>query len=98
MRSVGYGVPVLMGRGTRLLVVVMLTLVSLVPAGCGGSQPGAVRRGAVVVTPASGVFDEPVHIVVSHVGADQELTVRLQSVDATGAVFSAQARFRSDGA
>ena len=87
-----------MGRGRRLLVVVVLTLVSFVQAGCGGSQPGPVRRGAVVATPASGVFDEPVHIVVSHVGADRELTLRLQSVDATGAVFSAQATFRSSGA
>jgi dienelactone hydrolase len=32
------------------------------------------------------------------VGADRELTVRLQSIDATGASFSAQATFRSDGA
>jgi hypothetical protein len=52
----------------------------------------------VHATPASGVFDEPVHIVITHVGADRELTVRLQSVDATGALFSAQAPFRSNGA
>ncbi len=52
----------------------------------------------VVATPVSGVFDQPVHIVVSHVGADRELTVRLRSVDATGTLFSAQATFRSNGA
>jgi Acyl-CoA thioester hydrolase/BAAT N-terminal region len=90
-------VPVLMGRRWRLLVVVMLALIAFAQAGCGGSHPGPVR-GVVLVTPASGVFDEPVHIVVSHVGADRELTVRLQSIDGTGASFSAQATFRSDGA
>jgi dienelactone hydrolase len=86
-----------MGRGRRLLVVVMLTLVAFVQEGCGGSHPGPVR-GVVLTRPASGVFDEPVHIVVTHVGADRELTVRLQSVDATGALFSAQATFRSNAA
>jgi dienelactone hydrolase len=90
-------VPVLMGRRWRLLVVVMLALIAFTQAGCGGSHPGPVR-GVVLVTPASGVFDEPAHIVVSHVGADRELTVRLHSIDATGASFSAQATFRSDGA
>jgi dienelactone hydrolase len=92
------GVLVLMGRGTRLLVVVTLTLIAFVQAGCGSSHAGAGRRGVVRATPASGVFDEPVHILVTHVGADRELTVRLQSVDATGALFSAQATFRSNGA
>jgi dienelactone hydrolase len=91
------GVVVLMGRGTRLLVVVTLTLIAFVQAGCGGSHAGAGRRGVVRATPASGVFDEPVHIVITHVGADRELTVRLQSVDATGALFSAHATFRSNG-
>ena len=86
-----------MGRGWRLLVVVVLALSAFGQAGCGGSNPGPVR-GVVLATPASGVFDEPVHIVVSHVGADRELTVRLQSVDATGVLFRAQATFRSNGA
>lgn len=88
----------LIGRGWRLLVVVMLALIAFAQAGCGGSHAGAGRRGVVSTTPASGVFDEPVHIVITHVGADRELTVRLQSVDATGALFSAQATFRSNGA
>jgi dienelactone hydrolase len=39
-----------------------------------------------------------VRIVVSHVGAHREVTVRLQSVDATGVLFSAQTTFRSNGA
>jgi dienelactone hydrolase len=86
-----------MGRGWRLLVVVTLALIAFVQAGCGGSRPGAVR-GVVLATPASGVFDQPVHIVVTHVGVDRELTVRLRSVDATGALFTAQATFRSNAA
>ena len=88
----------MVGRGWRLLVVVMLALMAFAQAGCGGSHAGAGRRGVVSATPASGVFDEPVHILITHVGADRELTVRLQSVDATGALFSAQATFRSNGA
>ena len=67
------GVLVLMGRGTRLLVAVMLTLSAFVQAACGGSHPGPVRPGVVLATPASGVFDQPVHIVVSHVGAHREV-------------------------
>ena len=86
-----------MGRRWRLLVVVMLVLIAFAPAGCGGSHPGPVR-GVVVATPASGVFDQSVHIVVSHVGAYREVIVRLQSVDATGVLFSAHATFRSNGA
>jgi|HubBroStandDraft_6_1064221.scaffolds.fasta_scaffold03202_10 dienelactone hydrolase len=89
--------PLVMGRVRRLLVVVMLTSIAFVQAGCGGSHPGPVR-GVVLATPASGVFDQPVHVVVSHVRADRELTVRLQSVDATGTLFSAQATVRSNGA
>ena len=76
----------------------MLALIAVVQAACGGAHSGPVRRGVVSATPASGVFDEPVHIVVTHVGANRELTVRLQSVDATGALFGAQAAFRSNGA
>lgn len=97
MRSIGYRL-VLMGRGRRLLVFVMLTPIAFVQAGCGGSHLGPLRRGVVSATPASGVFDEPVHIVITHVGADRELTVRLRSVDAAGVLFSAQAAFRSNGA
>jgi dienelactone hydrolase len=75
----------------------MLTLIALVQAACGGSHPGPLR-GVVLAAPGAGVFDEPVHIVVAHVGADRELTVRLQSVDATGALFRARATFRSNAA
>ena len=87
----------LMRRGWRPPVVVMLTLIALVQAACGGWHPGPVR-GVVLAAPGAGVFDEPVHIVVARVGADRELTVRLQSVDATGALFSARATFRSNAA
>lgn len=52
----------------------------------------------ISATPAAGVFDQPVHIVVTHVGADREVTVRSQSIDATGTLFSAQAKFRSNAA
>ncbi len=93
-----YGRVVLPSRGRRLAFVLMLALIGCVQAGCGGARSGPVRRGVVSATPASGVFDEPVHIVVSRVSADRELTVRLQSVDATGALFSTQATFRSNGA
>jgi dienelactone hydrolase len=59
----------------------------------GCSSPRGVN---VSVTPASSLFDRPVHIVVSGLDPDQTVTVGLRSADAFGHVWTSQAVFRPD--
>jgi dienelactone hydrolase len=55
------------------------------------------RDVSVSVTPASSLFDQPVHIVVSGLDPDRTVTVGLRSADVLGHVWTSQAVFRSSG-
>jgi dienelactone hydrolase len=63
-------------------------------AGCGSSPPEDVR---VSVTPASSLLDQPVHMVISGLGAGRMVTVGLSSVDYDGHAWTSQAVFQSNG-
>ena len=77
------------------MAAIGLAIVAIASAGCGG---GRAAGGEIVVTPASGMFDVPVHMVVSGVGSKRIVTVSVRSVDGGGHVFTARANFRSDAA
>ncbi len=79
---------------TRFWAVLVSCIATGAVAGCGGQH---AERGRVAVAPASSLFDQPVHIVVSGVGPGRSIVVTLRSVDAKGHAFSSHARFRSDG-
>ena len=69
-------------------------IAAAVLAGCGSSPPEDVR---VSVTPASSLLDQPVHMVISGLGAGRMVTVGLSSVDYDGHVWTSQAVFQSNG-
>lgn len=80
--------------GTRFWAVLVSSIAAGALAGCGGQH---ALRGQVAVAPTSSLFDQPVHIVVSGVGADRNVVVELRSVDAKGHEFASRATFRSNG-
>lgn len=82
--------PALVRKFRRVLCVVALAAGTLL--GC------RFPRGASVsVTPASSLFDQPVHIVVSGLDPSHTVTVGLRSADAYGHVWTSQAVFRPNG-
>jgi dienelactone hydrolase len=79
--------------GTRLCAILVSSVAAAALAGCGGQH---AQHGQVAVAPASSLFDQPLHIVVSDVGSDREIVVELHSVDAKGHAFVSRATFRSN--
>jgi dienelactone hydrolase len=78
------------------LAAIPVVIVAMALGGCGGSH--ASRPAQLVLAPATGLFDQPLHMVVTGAGSDRTVTITVRSVDGGGTAFVAQATFRSSAA
>jgi dienelactone hydrolase len=71
----------------------LAVLVALALSASSAGSRAAVR---IVVKPASSAADEPVHIRITGLSAQQRVSVALKAIDANGKAWHSSARFRAD--
>lgn len=81
-------------RGLRRGALCLLIVAVDALAGC--TSTSTSQASTVTVTPASSLSDQPVHIVVSGLAAEQKVTVGLNSTNASGAAWASKAVFQSN--
>lgn len=83
----------------RLLTAFVAAGAAVIAAGAltGCSSASTRSHADVSVTPASSLFDQPVHIVINGLRPGSTVTVGLRSVDSYRHVWVSQAVFRSNG-